>query len=654
MPFTSIPQPFEFANNASAYAHWPFVTNELKKLIKCGLVSEICAAEAHYVNPLSVATNSTKPRLILDCSFMNKFVAKFKFKIDDLSLTIKMTRKGFRMIKFDLKSGYYHVDIHPEHQVYLGFSWFIGGKQRFFVFKVLPFGLSSGPFVFTKLLRPLVRKWRAQGILCQVYLDDGFACGSKEHMQMCSPIVLGDLTNCGFVINVDKIEFCPKLSLTYLGFIINCQSLQLSLPDCRRNAILKQLFSCLKRYPMLSARRALQIAGSIISCRYILRDLSLLKTRSFYQFVGKCVDWYFLQIASNAVWNDVSFSITHFQAVVSSSIDILPCPSFVYLSIYPDASASGGGAYFRLNDKIMHTSHVEFDHWQRGQSSTWRELFVVVFALESCAHLFTNSACVWFCDNQAVPTIIRRGSMNVDLHKMACRIFELCQRFYVDLRVSWIPPQFNVLADALSRFKDWYDSGICGGMFRFLCQKWSPCTLDGFANSRNAQLPRFYSLSWNPRTLGCNAFNFSWADETVWVVPPFRLIAQCLLHFSRTGTHMILMVPYWPSANFWPLLLNGPQHGFVILDTYTITQAKRYILPGLHRSRFLATQPDIAFVPVAPTIISNRVRYDKFQDFSLSITVVTESDTYCCEQGSLFFPQSTTHAFSEGTPYVLK
>ena len=77
------------------------------------------------------------------------------------------------MFSFDLKSGYHHVEICKGHQTYLGFSWklpfLIRGK--FYVFTVLPFGLSSAPHVFTKLVKPLEKPWRYQGI-CVVKLTN--------------------------------------------------------------------------------------------------------------------------------------------------------------------------------------------------------------------------------------------------------------------------------------------------------------------------------------------------------------------------------------------------------------------------------------------------------------------------------------------------
>ena len=77
------------------------------------------------------------------------------------------------MFKFDLKSGCHHIDILLEHQTFLGFSWVVYGFRKFFVFTVLPFGLSSAPYIFTKVVRVLARYWRSHAVRLTVYLDDG-------------------------------------------------------------------------------------------------------------------------------------------------------------------------------------------------------------------------------------------------------------------------------------------------------------------------------------------------------------------------------------------------------------------------------------------------------------------------------------------------
>ena len=98
---------------------------------------------------------------------------------------------GEWMFSFDLKSGYHHIDVAPHRRKYLGFAW----EGKFFRFVVLPFGLSSARYVFTKMMRPLVHLWRSQGLKSVVYLDDGIcATPSETETEALSAIVTRSLT----------------------------------------------------------------------------------------------------------------------------------------------------------------------------------------------------------------------------------------------------------------------------------------------------------------------------------------------------------------------------------------------------------------------------------------------------------------------------
>jgi len=104
--------------------------------------------DSHTFVALSNATG--KLRLVLNLRYLNQFLT---FKCENLHVAALMFEKDEYLFKFNLKLGYHHVDIHPECYKFLGFQW----KGVFYVFKVLPFGLSSACYLFTKLLRPLIR-----------------------------------------------------------------------------------------------------------------------------------------------------------------------------------------------------------------------------------------------------------------------------------------------------------------------------------------------------------------------------------------------------------------------------------------------------------------------------------------------------------------
>ena len=102
------------------------------------------------------------------------------------------------------------MDIHPDYWSFWGFSWGTHAARKFYVFKVLPFGLFSACYVFTKLLRPLVKRWRGMGIKAIVYIDDGACATASRHKCIeHRDIVVSDLKQAGFVLNIPKCNLDP-------------------------------------------------------------------------------------------------------------------------------------------------------------------------------------------------------------------------------------------------------------------------------------------------------------------------------------------------------------------------------------------------------------------------------------------------------------
>ena len=176
LPLKSEPTPIVQGNQQSAFANADFVSQCVLELTNNRCVKQI--DDVPYIcSPLSVVESSSgKKRLVVNLRHLNKFLLKQKFKYEDIRIAMLLFEKGDFLFSFDLKSGYHHVDIAPVHQKYLGFSW--AGSH--YLFTVLPFGLSTACYIFTKLLRPLVKYWRGQGIRIVVYLDDGIGAVSGE------------------------------------------------------------------------------------------------------------------------------------------------------------------------------------------------------------------------------------------------------------------------------------------------------------------------------------------------------------------------------------------------------------------------------------------------------------------------------------------
>ena len=96
------------------------------------------------------------------------------------------------------------------------------GARRYFTFKVLPFGLSTACFVFTKLLRPLVTRWQSIGHVSLVCIDDGIS-GARDRVRAraASLIERRDLVASGLNCNEGKSNWEPRQVLEWLGYVIN-------------------------------------------------------------------------------------------------------------------------------------------------------------------------------------------------------------------------------------------------------------------------------------------------------------------------------------------------------------------------------------------------------------------------------------------------
>ena len=90
------------------------------------------------------------------------------------------------------------------------------------MFKVLPFGYTVAPCIFTKLLKPLIAHLRKCGITITFYLDDSWqsAATYKQCLQACFQTVQL-LLSCGFLPNMKKSILTPQQQITVLGTVVD-------------------------------------------------------------------------------------------------------------------------------------------------------------------------------------------------------------------------------------------------------------------------------------------------------------------------------------------------------------------------------------------------------------------------------------------------
>ena len=351
-PLISEPPSVFLKNNKSAKIHREFVTEAVLELIATERVQEV-PAPSYVVNPLSVSVKGSDRRLILDLRHVNLHVFKSKIKFDDWRVMEDLVETGGYLFKFDLKQGYHHIDIHPEFQKYLGFSWTIGGTQRYFVFSVLPFGLTSAPYIFTKIVRCLVKFWRGAGVKFCCFLDDGIGTNiSEEVTKLQADFVRSSLRESGFLANQKKSVWAPTQIITWLGIVVNLKEGFFSISESRESSILNWLKSIIDRSPYSSARKFSKVTGKMMSTKFVLGNIVRLKTRQFYRIINNRKSWDSrLSFANEAgVIGDLHFWQKNFSRLNRRDIKPYSVPAFLATS---DASKSGLAAHLEVNGAMQ-------------------------------------------------------------------------------------------------------------------------------------------------------------------------------------------------------------------------------------------------------------------------------------------------------------
>ena len=85
----------------------------------------------------------------------------------------------------------------------------------------LPFVLSSAPFIFTRLLKPLETQWRRQGIPIAIFFDDGIGAGFPlNSAKINSSIVRADLSHYSLEIHKEKVQLGARENFLGLAIIL--------------------------------------------------------------------------------------------------------------------------------------------------------------------------------------------------------------------------------------------------------------------------------------------------------------------------------------------------------------------------------------------------------------------------------------------------
>lgn len=212
----------------------------ISNLIDLGAVTKCNPQRDQFVSNIFLAPKSNGGhRFILNLKQLNKLVSNSHFKMEDHRTASKMIPNQGFMATIDLKESYLLVPINTSHRKYLRFQFEdINSQVLTYEFNAMPYGLSSAPRTFTKIMKEVVSHLRYRGFKSVIYLDDILCIGDSFDDCLRNVTETLRLLNClGFIVNNDKSCLHPQQCCKFLGFMYNSVDMTISLPLQKRNNI---------------------------------------------------------------------------------------------------------------------------------------------------------------------------------------------------------------------------------------------------------------------------------------------------------------------------------------------------------------------------------------------------------------------------------
>ena len=452
------------------------------------------------------------------------------------------------MVSVDLKDAYLQVPIHPSSCRFLRFV--AGGRT--FQFRVLCFGLTMAPQVFTRVMALVSAFLHRLGVRILRYLDDWPILASREGAIRARDQVLELCQTLGTVVNLEKSSLSPAQSVDYLGVRIGSQTFRASPTPLRTEkffSIVEEFLSS-REQSAKSWRVLLDHLASLIhlvpGSRLHLRSLQL-ALRSGWDFVDESVlvAWYDSCQANLLWWYDED-RLTDGVFLDSHLPELM---------FWSDASDQVWGATM--------SDHFHSGLWSEEEarlSISVRELLAVEKGLRAFLPLLRGYSVAVFCDNTTAISYLRHqgGTLSPTLNPIAQRLLRWVEAQEILLFPQFVMGKHNVVADALS-----HPNQVLGlewtlhqEVFNSL-RKRRPVMVDLFATSLNHRMSVYFAPMSDPMAAATDAMLQAWDHLQAYAFPPVAMIRAVLNKIrSSLRVEITLIAPFWPVREWFPGLLS--------------------------------------------------------------------------------------------------
>ena len=447
------------------------MTERLTEEIEAGLltiVQEPCICTHPFG---SVPKGHDDFRAIVDCSSPTGFCVndhtlscRTKFSYNSVETVTKHLQEGDYMATVDISNAYRAVNIHPACRERQGLSWDFGDGIVNLRDNRLCMGLSSSPYVFSKLSDFIVRCMVREGRdVCVNYLDD--FCVVSRDVQGCLEAqrgLVGILRRIGFYVSFKKLT-PPNRITRFLGIDIDSVVMELRLPIDKLVKLVDQLKIYLRRRK--ATRLELEGLGGVLAhcCKVVHGGRTF--SRRVYDLISTAKKSAHKVRLNDEFRKDIGWWL-EFAGKFNGKASIIPS-SEPMLSVYSDASKFGFGALhgddwvagaFNFKDEkglqswLGHHFVYADDEGCRSDNINVLELWPIVAGVRRWGPSWRDRAVVFVTDNTQVMAGLNSGrSRNKTSMAWLRVIFWASITYNFEVKSVYVNTKNNIICDSLSR-----------------------------------------------------------------------------------------------------------------------------------------------------------------------------------------------------------
>ncbi|XP_028412533.1 uncharacterized protein K02A2.6-like [Dendronephthya gigantea] len=382
------------------------ILKELERMVDLGVI-EKQSEPTSWVNSMVTVVKPNKLRICIDPRDLNRAIRREHYPLPTVEEVVSRLPKARVFSTLDASSGFWQIELDDSSSTLCTFNTPFGRYR----FKRLPFGISSAPEVFQKVMTTLLEG--LDGVEC--IADDILVWGKdiSQHNQRLRS-VLDRCQERNLKLNREKCEI-QRTQLTYVGHLLTADGLQ---PDPEKIRAIQQMPEPADKQAVM---RFMEISAPL---------RSLLESKTEWHW-GESQKKSFQQLKSLVA-----------STPVLKYYDV-NCP--VTLSV--DASSHGLGAVIMQDQQPIAYASRALTSNQQKYAQIEKELLAVVYGCSKFHQYIYGQTVKVETDHKPLEAIFRKP-----LHQTPLRLQRmLLQLQRYSLEVTYKPGKEMYLPDTLSR-----------------------------------------------------------------------------------------------------------------------------------------------------------------------------------------------------------